>query len=106
MLSGLNDFNQCAVNQGKQWDAYSMGGPWRFGGWMAEATSSINVGTLAVDSCSPAAKQLVWRRTATKTLQPRKDPQKNQEKLNKAVVKLLKDFPPPTQEIVEVVARG
>jgi len=64
---------------------------------MAEATSStINVGT--VDFYNPAAKQLVWRGTATKTLDPSKDPQKNQEKLNKAVAKLLKDFPPkPTK---------
>src|SRR5262245_35365633 len=41
---------QCAVRQERQWDSYNMGGPWRFGGGMAEATSStINVGTLAVD---------------------------------------------------------
>ena len=86
---------QCAVNQEKQWDAYNMGGPWRFGGGMTQATSStINVGTLAVDFYNPAAKQLVWRGTVTKTLDPGKDPQKNQEKLNKAVAKLLKDFPP------------
>ena len=106
MLSGLNaDLNQCAVNQEKQWDAYNLGGPWCFAG-MAEATSSINVGTLTVDSCSPAAKQLVWRRTATKTLEASKDPQKNQEKLNKAVAKTAQGFPAPTKEIVEVVARG
>ena len=86
---------QCAVDQEKQWDAYNTGGPWRFGGGITEATSStINVGTLAVDFYNPAAKQLVWRGTATKTLDPSKDPQKNQEKLNKAVAKLLKDFPP------------
>src|SRR5215467_931644 len=90
---------QCAVNQEKQWNAYNMGGPWRFGGGMAEATSStINVGTLAVDFYNPAAKQLVWRGTATKTLDPSKDPQKNQEKLNKSVAKLLKDFPPPPKK--------
>src|SRR5262245_25463003 len=95
MLSGLNaDLNQCALNQEKQWDAYNMGGPWRVAGGIAEATSSINVGTLTVDSCSPAAKQLVWRRTATKPLEPSKDPQKNQEKLNKAVANLFKDSPP------------
>jgi hypothetical protein len=91
---------QCAVEQEKQWDAYNMGGVgWRFGGGMAEATSStINVGTLAVDFYDPAVKQLVWRGTATKTLDPSKDPQKNQEKLNKAVAKLLKDFPPKSKK--------
>jgi len=90
---------QCAVNQEKQWDAYNMGGPWRFGGGMTQATSStINVGTLAVDFYNPAAKQLVWRGTATKSLDPSKDPQKNQAKLNKAIAKLLKDFPPPPKK--------
>jgi len=43
-------------------------------------------------------KRLVWRGTATKTLEPSKDPQKNQEKLNKAVAKLLKDFPPKSKK--------
>src|SRR5215467_8329704 len=86
---------QCALNKERQWDAYNMGGPWRFGGGMTEATSStINVGTLALDFYNPVAKQLVWRGTATRTLEPSKDPQKNQERLNKAVAKLLKNFPP------------
>jgi hypothetical protein len=90
---------QSSVDQEKQWDAYSMGGAWRFGGGMAQATSStINVGTLAVDFFDPKAKQLVWRGEATKTLEPSKDPQKNQEKVNKAVAKLLKDFPPKSKK--------
>lgn len=86
---------QCALDKERQWDAFNMGGPWRFGGGMTQATSStINVGTLALDFYNPAAKQLVWRGTATKTMEPSKDPQKNQERLNKAVAKLLKNFPP------------
>lgn len=86
---------QCSIDQEKEWDAYSMGGAWRFGGGMAQATSStISVGTLGVDFFDPKTKQLVWRGEATKTLEPSKDPQKNQEKLNKAVAKLLKDYPP------------
>ncbi len=91
---------QVAVTQQKEWNAYGMGGGPRWGGGfggggMATATSStISVGTLAVDFYDPNPKQLVWRGTATKTLNPSKDPQKNQNNLNKAVAKLLKDFPP------------
>jgi Domain of unknown function (DUF4136) len=85
---------QTSITQERQWNAYGMGGGWRFGG-MANATSStIQIGTLAVDFYDPAAKQLVWRGQASKTLNPSKDPQKNQERLNNAVAKLLKNFPP------------
>lgn len=86
---------QVSIDQEKQWNGYGTGGGWRFGGGMATATSStIQVGTLVLDVYDPVAKQLVWRGQATKTLNPSKDPEKNQERLNKAVAKLLKNFPP------------
>ena len=94
---------QVAVTQERQWNAYSSGGygygyGWRYGGMgggMTTATSStLNVGTLALDVYDTAAKQLVWKGTATKTLNPSKDPKKNQERLQKAMDKLLKNFPP------------
>jgi hypothetical protein len=86
---------QAAVTDQKEWNAYGMGGGWRMGGGMATATSStIQTGTLAVDFYDPARKELVWRGQATKTLNPSKNPEKNQENLNKAVAKLLKSFPP------------
>ena len=66
------------------------------GGGMATATSStIQTGTLAVDFYDPAQKQLIWRGSATKTLNPPKEPNKRQKNLDKAVAKLLKNFPPP-----------
>jgi hypothetical protein len=90
---------QVAVNQEREWNAYGGGMGWRFGGGMATATSStINIGTLGVDIYDPAAKQLVWRGTATKTLDTRASPQKRQENINKAVTKLLKNFPPPVKK--------
>jgi hypothetical protein len=62
---------QTSVDQQKQWNAYGMGGGWRFGGGMASATSStIDVGTLVVDMYDPSTKQLVWTGRATKTLNP------------------------------------
>jgi len=86
---------QVSISQERQWNAYGMGGGWRMGGGMGTATSTtIQIGTLALDFYDPSPKQLVWRGQATKTLNPSKDPQKNQERLNKAVAKLLKGFPP------------
>jgi len=85
---------QVAVDQEKQWNAYGMGGGVRFGGMGTATSSTISVGSLALDMYDPAAKQLVWKGTATKTLDPSKDQAKNQKKLDKAMEKLLKDFPP------------
>ena len=86
---------QVSITQQQQWNAYGTGGGWRFGGGMASATSStIQIGTLAVDFYDPQPHQLIWQGQATKSLNPSKDPQKNQDRLNKAVAKLLKDFPP------------
>jgi hypothetical protein len=78
----------------KEKEITSFGGAWRFGGGMA-TTSTINIGTLMVDMYDPAMKQLVWRGSATETLDPSKDPEKNREKLAKGVAKLLKGSPPP-----------
>jgi hypothetical protein len=84
---------QCAVDQEKQWNAWGMGG--RLMGGMGEATSStISNGTLAVDFYDPASKQLIWRGSAAQTLNPSGNQQKDMEKLNKAVAKLLKNYPP------------
>jgi hypothetical protein len=93
---------QVAVSQERQWNAYSTGGygyggGWRYGGMGGTTTATsttLNVGTLAFDVYDTAAKQLVWKGTATKTLNPSKDPKKNQERLQKAMDKLLKNFPP------------
>lgn len=89
---------QTSVTDEKQWNAYGTGGGWRMGGGMATATSStIQTGTLGVDFYDPAQKQLIWRGSATKTLNPTKDPNKRQKNLDKAVAKLLKNFPPPAK---------
>jgi Domain of unknown function (DUF4136) len=86
---------QIAVDQQKQWNAYGTGGGLRWGGGMGTATqSTINVGELVLDMYDPTTKQLVWTGTATKTLDPSSNQQKNQEHLNKAMAKLLKNYPP------------
>jgi hypothetical protein len=86
---------QTAVDQQRQWTGYGMGGGWRWGGGMAQATSStINIGTLVVDMYDPSTKQLVWTGTATNTLDPSSNQDKNEKNLNKAMTKLFKRFPP------------
>jgi len=86
---------QTSIQQQQQWNAYGMGGGWRFGGGMASAQSStIQIGTLVVDFYDPATKQLIWRGLATKTLNPSKNAQTNQNRINQGVAKLLKNFPP------------
>ena len=85
---------QVSLDQEKQWNAYGMGGGLRWGG-MANATSStISIGTLVLDMYDPGSKQLVWTGRATKTLDPKANQEKKQKNLDKAMQKLLKNFPP------------
>jgi len=57
-------------------------------------TSTIPIGTLVVGLYDPARKQLIWRGDASKTVDLKKDPNKNYGNLQKAMVKLFKNYPP------------
>jgi Domain of unknown function (DUF4136) len=85
---------QIAVDQEKQWNAYGMGGGVRWGGMGSATSSTINVGTLVLDFYDPTTKQLVWTGNATKTIDPSSNQEKNQKNLDKAMAKLLKNYPP------------
>ena len=62
---------------------------------MAEWTSStISIGTLVLDMYDPGKKQLVWTGQATKTIDRSSNPEKNMRNLDKAIGKLLKNYPP------------
>src|SRR5262245_56070082 len=98
---------QVAVNQEKQWNSYSTGGDmwgWgRWGGWGGMQTTTttsqtINIGTLNLDMYDAAAKQQIWRGEATKTLGSGKDPNKVKKNLDKAMAKMLKNYPPPMKK--------
>jgi hypothetical protein len=52
------------------------------------------VGTLVVGLYDPARKQLIWRGDATKTIDLKKDPDKNYKNLQKAMAKLFENYPP------------
>ena len=54
--------------------------------------ASANVGSRVI---SANACLMVWTGRATKTLDPSKNQQKNLNNLNKAIAKLLKNYPPP-----------
>ncbi|HTQ86715.1 MAG TPA: DUF4136 domain-containing protein [Candidatus Solibacter sp.] len=88
---------QVAVDQEKQWNGYGMGGGLRWGGMATATSSTISIGTLVLDLYDPAAKQLVWTGRATKSLDPSKSQDKNQKNLDKAMAKLLKNYPPKTK---------
>ena len=93
---------QAAVNKERQWSYYDSG--WGWGGWggwgawgggpMTGSSWTIHVGTLNLDFYDPAIKKQVWRGAATKSLDPPEDPNKLQGRIDKAMKKLLKNFPP------------
>jgi hypothetical protein len=87
---------QIAIQQQRQWNAFGMGG-FRFGGMGSATSSTIDNGSLVVDVYAAAAKQQIWQGTATKTLDPGSNQQKNLKNLNNGIAKLLKNFPPPVK---------
>ncbi len=101
---------QTAVGTEKQFTSYNTGwgyGPGWGGGWYrggmtstmtTGSTTTIYVGQLGVDMYDPALKELVWRGVASKTLDTKAKPEKQQKNLAKAVEKLLKNYPPPVKK--------
>jgi Domain of unknown function (DUF4136) len=103
---------QTAVSTEKQFTSYNTGwgyGPGWGGGWYGYgygyrggmtsttttgSTSTIYIGQLDLDMYDSAKKDLVWRGTASKTIDPKAKPEKQQKNITKAVTKLLKNYPP------------
>jgi len=96
---------QTAIGTEKEFTSYNTGwgyGPGWGGGWYGgmgstmstTSTSTIYVGQLDVDMYDAAKKEMVWRGTASKTIDPKAKPEKQQKNLAKAVEKLLKNYPP------------
>src|SRR3954467_584517 len=97
---------QAALGQEKQYTSFNSdwgyGAGWGrgwYGGGMGSSmttgeTSTIHIGQIGLDMYAPEAKKLVWRGTASKTLDPKAKPEKQQKNLQKAMAKLLKNYPP------------
>jgi hypothetical protein len=65
------------------------------GGGFGDTTTTVEqipVGTLVVDMYDTGSKKLIWRGTASDTLSSK--PEKNTQKLDKAIDKMLDKFPP------------
>ena len=96
---------QAGINTEKQYTSYDTGwgyGPGWGGGWYGGGggmttgeTSTIYIGQLALDMYDAKSKSLAWRGAASKTIDTKAKPEKQQKNLTKAVTKLLKNFPPP-----------
>ena len=101
---------QGAISTEKQYTSFDTGwgyGPgWYGGGWYGGGgmntttgqTSTIYVGQIAVDMYHSSMKQLVWRGVASKTIDERAKPEKQQKNLTKAMTKLFKNYPPPVKK--------
>ena len=101
---------QPAVGEEKQFNSYSTGwgyGPGWGGGWYGGgmgsttttgSTSTIYKGQLDLDMYDSAGHDLVWRGVASKTIDEKAKPEKQQKNLAKAVKKLLKNYPPPVKK--------
>ena len=87
---------QAGISQEKQFDSLGWGGPRLWGNWgdTRVTTSTIDIGKLIVGLFDPAIKQLVWRGSASKTLDISKNPDKNYRNLEKAMAKLFRNYPP------------
>lgn len=69
------------------------GGPWDFDTAHGQ-TSTVPVGLLLVDIYDRGRKQLIWRGDVARTIDLKKDPDKNYRNLQKAMAKLFKNYPP------------
>jgi Domain of unknown function (DUF4136) len=107
---------QTSVDQEKQFNSYTSGwgpgwswgtgwgwglglgwGPGWWGGWDAWTTTTISTiytGQLNLDFYDSRSHDLVWRGGVSQTIDPDTKPEKQEKKLEKAVAKLLKNFPP------------
>lgn len=98
---------QTAISTEKQFTAYNTG--WGYGpGWgrywygyggiststTYGSTSTIYIGQLDLTMYDSAQKELVWRGTASKTIDTKAKPDKKQKNINNGIQKLLKNYPP------------
>jgi Domain of unknown function (DUF4136) len=95
---------QVGLQKEQQINTMTTGGwgwsPWYGGGMgtMTATTNTINIGTLVIEIINPVDKKLVYRSQGTDTINPSSDPDKNYKKIQKAVEKILKNFPPKAKK--------
>jgi hypothetical protein len=91
---------QASISTEKQVNMYNSGfgyGPgWGYGGggFSTATTETITNGEIDLDMYEATAKQLVWRGSVAKTLDPKAKPEKRRKNLEKAATKLFANYPP------------
>ena len=83
----------------QQYDTYGYGaGGWWGGYWGGGMTTTTvrtyTEGTLILDMVSREENELIWRGSASKTIDEMDSPEQRVKTVQAAVAKLLKDFPP------------
>lgn len=69
---------------------------WYKGAWKPGDISiyQYEEGTLVLDFVDPKTKEMIWRSVAKAEIRPGKTPEKQEQKINKAIQKILENFPP------------
>ncbi len=73
---------------------WGWGWGWRGPYWTTARVEHIPVGTLIVDLVDTKAKELVWRGSASRVVDPDESPQTREEKVQESIDKLFEGFPP------------
>ena len=102
---------QVAVTKEKElqtWDSgYAMGPGWggRYyggyyggGGMSTATTSTIYIGSIAMDMYDATTKKLVWRSLASKQIDTKANPEKRQKNLDMGLAKMMKNSPPKVKK--------
>jgi uncharacterized protein DUF4136 len=72
---------------------------YRWGGGMGTSTTTVDkipIGQLTIDIGDAKTKKLLWMGNASDTLSDK--PEKNEKKINNALEKMFKKFPPPVKK--------
>lgn len=93
---------QAGFQKNQEYTTFNTGGAgWGWGpGWgmgtgISQTTSNtIVTGQLTLDMYDAAQKRMVWRGTVSDTVQPTNKPDKQLKKLDNAINKMLKNYPP------------
>ena len=83
---------------GPGWGGRYYGGYYGGGGMSTATTSTIYIGSIAMDMYDATTKKLVWRSLASKQIDTKANPEKRQKNLDKGMAKMMKNYPPKVKK--------